>query len=102
VRVHIDVQQFAEKTVTGVPVETRGVPYHREVILIPPRVDLVVRGGVQQLSTLTDDSFRVTIDYKDLLEDSSGYADPMVILARGIELVSKKPERMQFVIRKRL
>jgi YbbR domain-containing protein len=102
VHVRIDVQQFAEKTVTGLLVETQTVPYHKEVILIPPKIDIVVRGGIQQLATLSNDSFRVIIDYSDIIADSTGYADPLVIVPQGVQLVNKKPNRMQFVVRTRL
>jgi YbbR domain-containing protein len=102
VRVRIDVQQFAEKSITGLPVETRMVPYHKEVILIPPKIDIIVRGGIQQLTTLSSDSFHVTIEYPDIIADSTGYIDPLITLPQGVQLVNKKPERMQFVIRTKL
>jgi YbbR domain-containing protein len=102
VHVKIDVQQFAEKTITGLPVETHAVPQNKEVILIPPRIDLVVRGGVEQLGTLGNDSFNATVDYGVIVADSTGYTDPVVVSPKGVQLVTKKPERMQFIIRTKL
>ena len=102
VHVRIDVQQFAEKTITGLPVETRAVPQNKEVILIPPKIDLIVRGGVEQLSTLGNDSFNAAVDYGVIVNDSTGYIDPVVVSPKGVQLVTKKPERMQFIIRTKL
>jgi YbbR domain-containing protein len=102
VSLHIDVQQYAEKTFAGLPVATEDVPSNKEVILIPPKIDLIVRGGVQLLSTLGNDNFRATVSYRAIVDDSSGYTEPHVVAPRGVELVTKKPERMQFIIRTKL
>jgi len=102
IRVMIDVQQFAEKTISGLPVETHAVPKNKEVILIPPKIDLIVRGGVEQLSALGNDRFKASVDYGMILTDSTGYTDPIVVSPKGVQLVTKKPERMQFIIRTKL
>lgn len=102
VNVRIDVQQFAEKTITGLPVETHAVPQNKEVILIPPKIDLIVRGGVEQLSTLGNDRFSASVDYGVIVADSTGYTDALVVSPKGVQLVAKKPERMQFIIRTKL
>jgi hypothetical protein len=102
VHVKVNVQQFAEKTVTGLVVDALSVPYNREVILIPPKIDIVVRGGVEQLAVLTADSFRASVDYASLLVDTTGYTSASITAPSGVQLVNKKPERMQFIIRTRL
>ena len=102
VRLRMNVQQFAEKTVVGLTVETNAVPPNKEVILIPPKIDIVVRGGVDQLAALSNENFGASINYDEIVEDSTGYAEPAVTSPRGVQLVAKRPERMQFVIRTRL
>ena len=99
VHVRIDVQQYAEKTVTGLVVEALSVPSNREVILIPPKIDVVVRGGVEQLASLNGESFHATVEYATLLSDTTGYASADVAAPKGVRLVNKKPELMQFIIR---
>jgi YbbR domain-containing protein len=42
--VSFDVQPIAEKTLSGIRLDVTGVPSNREVVIIPPRIDLVVRG----------------------------------------------------------
>lgn len=102
VTVKLDVQWFAEKTISGLAVEVLSVPMYREVILIPPRLDLVVRGGVEQLAQLTGLDFRASIDYTTLLSDTTGMANPEITIPEGLHIVSRRPERLQYIIRKRL
>ena len=102
VRVHVDVQAFAEKAFASVPVEVVSVPPGREIILIPPKVEIVVRGGVDQLSALSLRDFRVAVDYNVMVSDSGGFVDPVISPPPGIQVVSRRPERLQFVVRRRL
>lgn len=102
VRIRVDVEPFAEKLFSAIPVEVTGVPPGREVIFIPPRFDLIVRGGIEQLSGLTAENFRGTVNYRDLETDSTGYIVPVLSIPDGVRAVDRKPERFQFIIRKRL
>ncbi len=102
VRVQINVQPYAEKPFSGLPVEVLSVPNNREVILIPPKIDIVVRGGIDQLSALSLQDFRASVDYSVVVNDTSGYMEPQVVPPPGIQLVSKRPERLQYIVRKRL
>ena len=100
VGVTIDVQPFAEKLVASIPVDARAVPPDCEVILIPPKIDLVVRGGIDQLSNLKLNDFNASVDYTTLLADSSGFTDPQISAPPGIQIVSRRPDRLRYVVRK--
>lgn len=98
----VNVQPFAEKTLTGIPVEIDSVPAPREVILIPPRVELVVRGGIKQLSSISAADFRVAVEYRAIESDTTG-AVPYAVTGPGeIQIVRRKPDRLQHIVRKRL
>lgn len=103
-RVHlsIHVQPLAEKTFPGVLVEATAVPLNREVVFIPPRIDVTVRGGIEQLATLSVDDFHISVDYEALLADTSGIVTPLVASPPSVRVIQKRPERLQFIIRKRL
>jgi YbbR domain-containing protein len=98
----MNVQPFAEKTFAGIPVVAKGVPPNREVIFIPPKVDLIVRGGIDQLARLSTDSFQAGVEFQTLIGDSSETVAPVVSGPEGLRIVSRKPEQIQFVIRKKL
>jgi hypothetical protein len=102
VRIAISVEPFAEKVITGLAVQVKAVPSSREVILIPPRIEIVVRAGIRQLSALSAGDFRVETDYANIAADSTGAIDTDVSCPAGVQLVMKRPEHLQFIVRKRL
>ena len=102
VRISIAVEPFAEKTFRGIPVDVTAVPQNREVILIPPRVDIVVRAGIKQLSSLSQTDFHVSADYEKIAADSTGAIDMDITCPAGVQLVTRHPDHLQYIIRKRL
>ena len=102
VRIAISVEPFAERTITGLPVQVTATPPSREVILIPPRIEIVVRAGIRQLSSLSAGDFRVTTVYANIAADSTGAVDTDVSCPAGVQLVTKRPEHLQYIVRKRL
>ena len=102
VHITVDVEPFAEKTVSGVMVEVHSVEPSREVILIPPKIDVVIRGGIRQLATISAEDFHVSVDYRAVVADSSGYVDADVVAPPGVQVVARKPDHLQYVVRRRL
>jgi hypothetical protein len=102
VRMRMDVQWFAEKVFTGVPVEVTSVPPHREVILVPPRIELVVRGGVGILSGVDIPDIQASLDYGQILSDTTGMLAPVIEAPAGLQIIGTRPERLQYIVRKRL
>lgn len=102
VHVAVNVQPLAEKVFSGLPVEVRGEQPNREVILIPPKIEIIVRGGIEQLSVLTRNDFRATVDYNTILADTTGYTDVEVIPPTGVLIVARRPDRLQYIVRTRL
>jgi hypothetical protein len=102
VRIAISVEPFAEKIITGVPVQVTAVPPSREVILIPPRIEIVVRAGIRQLSALSAGDFRAVMNYATIAADSTGAVDTDVTGPAGVQVVTRRPERLQYIVRKRL
>ncbi len=102
VHLQVNVQPYAEKIFSGIPVTVATPPLNREVIFIPPRMDLVVRGGIDQLAKLTNADFDAVVPYESLLRDSPEYVIPSVIAPAEVKIVGRKPENFKFIIRKRL
>lgn len=102
VRVRLDVEPFAEKEFSGLPVEVLHVPVTREVILIPPKIQMYARGGIKQLSALSAADFHVVVDYEKIASDTTGFVDMGITGPEGIQIVRKRPERLQYIVRKRL
>jgi hypothetical protein len=102
VRVQVNVQPFAEKIFSGIPLAATMTPSNREVIFIPPRMDVVVRGGIDQLAKLTAQDFSATISYESLLQDSLEYIRPLLTSPPEVTVLRRTPDRFQYIVRKRL
>jgi YbbR domain-containing protein len=102
VRIVVNVEPFAEKLFPGIPLGVTDVPAGREVIFIPPRFDLIVRGGIDQLSKLSAENFSATVSFMELEMSSTGFIVPALSVPEGVKAVDRKPARFQFIIRKRL
>jgi YbbR domain-containing protein len=102
VHLRINVEPFAEKVFSGLPVEVRTPAPNREVILIPPKIEIVARGGIKQLSNTAPSDFHLTVDYAMILADTTGIIDPEISAPPGIQVVSRRPEHLQYVVRRRL
>jgi YbbR domain-containing protein len=100
VTVRINVQQFAERTFSEIPIEILSLPENREVILSNPRMDIVVRGGLEQLSHINQKTLRAIVDYRDILADTSGAIQPTIEVPRDMHIVRRVPERVTYVVRK--
>jgi hypothetical protein len=102
VRLSITVEPFAEKVFNGLPVEISTPPEDREVIFIPPKIEVVVRGGIKRLSSVGHGDFRITVPYSTVVADTSGIVEPTIVSPPGLQVVSKRPERVQYIVRKRV
>jgi hypothetical protein len=102
VHLSVAVEPFAEKTLSGIAVETGGAPPDRELIFIPPKIEVVVRGGIARLSSLSDGDIRILVPYNRILADTTGIVEPGILFPQGLQLVSKRPERVQYIVRKRI
>lgn len=69
--------------------------------MIPPKIKLTFRGGVEQLSNITTESVRAKIDFKSIEKDSTGYIVPDIELPDNINLIRYEPEQFQYIIKKR-
>ncbi len=102
VHLQVDVQPFAEKTFSGIPLTATLLPPNREVIFIPPKIDLIVRGGIDQLARLSASDFQASIAYEALVQDTTGIITPLVSAPSEVSVIRRTPERFQFIIRKKL
>jgi YbbR domain-containing protein len=101
VEVRFDVQLAAEKTFDDLHVEIVGLPPDKEVLLVPPKLSLSLKGGVENLSKLTPGEIRVYIDYSKIENDTLGFIVPQVNLPFEATIVSLSPDKFEYIIKKR-
>jgi YbbR domain-containing protein len=95
-----DVQPIAEKTINDIPIEIIQVPSKRNVVLIPPKINIIIRSGVNSIANLTEKDFYAFIDYKSILLDTSGMILPTINGPDNVKIVHLDPEMIQYVVRK--
>ena len=102
IKYKLDVQPFAEKVFSGIALTAVGTPSNREIIFIPPKMEITVRGGIDRLARLTNTDFQAMVNYELLIQPSVEEVQPVLIAPDEVKIVNRKPERFQFIIRKRL
>ncbi len=100
VNIKIDIEQIAENTYRNIPVRILNNKDSTKILLLPPAIDLTIRGGINTMSDLTPDSFGVTVDYNDLANSTSSHIRPNVELPATLQLITIQPDSVEFVIRK--
>lgn len=100
VNVSFDVQPIAEKTINDIAVEILQAPESRKVVLIPPKVSIIVRSGVNSVANLSAKDFYAFIDYKSILLDTSGLMLANIVGPENVKIVQINPEKIQYVVRK--
>lgn len=100
VDVTLDVQRIVDKEIENIRVEVLDIPSDRDVVLLPNTINCLIKGGINVLGRLTSADFSAVVHYRDVLLDTIGTVAPLINLPENVELVSAKPERLRYIIRK--
>lgn len=99
VHVSFEVQKIVDKTFEKIPVETRKVPKSLSLTIIPTAVEVVVRGGINDLATLSENDIQAFIYFDQALEDTLGVIEPHFNIPQYVKLIDVKPKYLQYIIR---
>lgn len=100
VTINLDVQKIVDKTFDNILVKLNDVPRDRDVVLLPNRIDIGVRGGIDILGRLDSTQFKAHISYREVVEDTLGSVVPHISIPAGTKLIFIKPERLRYIIKK--
>ena len=98
--VAIDVQRIVDRNIDNINVDVFDVPRDREVVLLPNKISIGIRGGIDILGKLTGDEFKAYVNYRDLILDTLGAVVPHIELPRNVSIKYVKPEQLRYVIKK--
>lgn len=98
-KLNVEVQKIVDKSFTGIQVEVKNVPDAKELILFPAKIDVVLRGGINKLGRLTNDSLKVVIDYWNALKEEGGKVEPEIIIPKFTNLISVEPKKLEYIIK---
>ncbi len=96
----LDVQAIIDKSFEEIPVKVLNVPPDREVVLIPNSITVSVIGGIEVLGKLSEYDFSASIEYSEVVVDSTGTVAPEIDFPDNTQLIYIKPERLRYVITK--
>src|SRR5690606_11269864 len=99
VTVVFDVDLLGEKTINDVTIGVEEAPDDKEVLLVPPRINITLRGGVNDLAGINAADIRVMVRYTEIENDSLGYIVPEIILPIEAGIIKLDPERLQYIIK---
>ena len=100
VRINLDVQKIVDKTFVDIFVKVDDVPRDRDVVLLPNRINVGVRGGIDILGRLDSTQFKSFVNYREVVEDTLGSIVPHVRIPYNTTLIFIKPERLRYIIKK--
>lgn len=95
----LDVQRIVDKQFENIPVDVIDSPSGKEVVLLPNKISVNLRGGIEILGKLKEEQLRVYVKYKTLVDDTTGSVVPEIILPKNISLQFTNPNRLRYVIR---
>ena len=99
VKVIADVQKVAELMIPDVKIKIIGTDVPKDLIIFPNRVNVTIRGGIDQLSTLDPDAISASINSNDLLSDSLGILKLNITIPQYIKILSIDPPFIRHVRR---
>ncbi|MBK9331812.1 MAG: hypothetical protein IPM96_05235 [Ignavibacteria bacterium] len=95
------VQLSAEKNFEDVEVVILNLPEDKEVLLIPPKINVSLRGGVDELARTTAAEILINIEYQNIEEDTLGFVIPEIKLPDNTSLLKTEPQKLQYIIKKK-
>jgi hypothetical protein len=100
VTIKITVEAVAEQLFKDIPVAIEAVPADRDLLLNPPSISVLLRGGVNQLAKLDPATIHAKVIYDAMIFDSVSTIKPIVEVPKGIEILSTEPAELKFVVRR--
>lgn len=98
--VTLDVQKIVDKNIDNLPVKVIDVPRDRDVVLLPNRINVAIRGGIDILGRIDTTQLKAYVNYKDVVLDTLGSVKPHIKMPENTSLLYIKPERLRYIIKK--
>lgn len=97
--IEFEVQKIVDKTFESLLVETRNVPPNKELNLFPIKINVVLRGGINKLGRLTNDSIKAYVDYWKALKLSDKTLEPVIESPPFTSLIDIQPKKLEYIIK---
>ena len=92
VKVIADIQKISEIEVRDIPVQISGSDLPKEHQIMPKRLTITLRGGIDDIVGLNYDNISITVNSADVLNDTTGILIPRVELPQNIKMLTIRPQ----------
>jgi YbbR domain-containing protein len=99
IKYSFSVELSADKNFEDIEIAVNNIPDNKEVLLIPPKAEISLKGGVEQLSKINPSEIKLYIDFKKLEDDTLGYFVPEIQLPVEANVVNITPQKFQYIIK---
>ncbi len=101
VKIFYKIELAAEKKFEDLNVIIYNVPQNKEVLLIPPNLTLSLRGGVDLLTKISPEDFKISIDFDMIEKDTLGSVTPNIEIPENLTLINFTPQKFQYIIKRK-
>ena len=95
-----DVQKIVDKNFDNIFVKIIDVPHDRDVVLLPNKISIGVRGGINILGRMDTTQLNAFVNYREVVLDTLGSVVPHINLPYNTTLLFIKPARLRYIIKK--
>ncbi len=100
VQVYLNVQKIVDKNFDDVDIQIIDLPVDRQVVLLPNKISVGVRAGIDLLGKMDKSRIKAYVNYRDIVLDTLGSIVPKVNVPENTTLEYIKPERLRYIIKK--
>ncbi len=98
-RIEFDVQRIVERVFNDLFVEVINVPPKKQLNLYPDKISVILKGGINKLGRLPNDSIKVYVDYLMAVKSEENFIEPTVEIPNFTKLLDVKPQKLEFIIK---
>jgi YbbR domain-containing protein len=96
----LDIQKIVDVNFDNLPVKVYDIPSGRDIIILPNKISVGVKGGIELLGKLSPDQFIISVNYRNIVSDTLGSVIPDIQMPPNLSLIYIKPERLRYIIKK--
>jgi hypothetical protein len=97
---YLNTQKIVDMNFDGLPVKIYDIPIDRNIVILPNKISIGVKGGIEFLGKVTPDQFKVSVNYRNIVLDTLGSVMPDIQMPPNLSLIYVKPERLRYIIKK--
>lgn len=91
VLLNADIQKIAEITIQDIRLQYNGADLSSHHKILPEYFDVTIRGGIKDIENLNVDDIMVTVNTTDVINDTTGLLEPIVVVPRNLKKIKINP-----------